>query len=397
MSRTAILEKPAIQSWRSWLAVVALGISAFTIVTSELAPIGLLSALAQDFNQSQAGTGIIVTAYAWVAAVAALLSGALPQRVPRHMLLTGMMLVLAVSCLAVAWASSFNLLLAARITGALAHGAFWALIGTVAAQLVPPARFGLATAIIFGGVSAASVASVPLANFLANVAGWRSAFIIVAVIALLTACVIACSVPPLRAASPIGLRALSALLTQRTFLQLYFATACVITAHFAAFTWIEPLLSETLQLPAPLVSMLLLVFGLAGIVGNVLAGKLIDRHLKGLAIAALIMAAAAVALLAILPLQRHPAVTGLLLLGWGTGIAVIFVGFQTWLLRLAGVAAQAASAIYVAIFNVAIGSGALAGSLLLRFTSIDGVLLTASVAILLGLLPILLLPPPVEH
>ncbi|MDR7345460.1 putative MFS family arabinose efflux permease [Pantoea alhagi] len=397
MSRTATFAAPTSYTWRRWLAVVALGISAFTIVTSELAPIGLLSALAQDFNQPQASTGIVVTAYAWVAAVAALLSGALPQRISRRLLLTGLMLLLALSCLAVAWAGSFNLLLAARITGALAHGAFWALIGTVAAQLVPPARLGLATAIIFGGVSAASVAGVPLTNFLAHVAGWRSAFTLIAAIALLTACVIAWSVPQLKAAAPLGLRALWLLLTQRAFLQLYFATACVITAHFAAFTWIEPLLSETLRLPASLVSILLLVFGLAGVGGNVVAGKFIDRHLKGLAIAALVLAAAAVALLAILPVQGHPAAIGLLLLGWGTGIAVIFVGFQTWLLRLAGEAAQAASAIYVAIFNAAIGLGALAGSLLLRFTSVEGVLLTASAAIMFSLAPVLLLPAPARN
>ncbi|MEG9312894.1 MFS transporter [Klebsiella pneumoniae] len=142
---------------RVWIAVVALGICAFSIVTSELAPVGMLSALAADFHQTESGVGLAVTAYGWVGALAALLSGAMPARISRKALLVGLMLILALSCLAATRSYSMFALMSARMIGALAHGAFWALIGIVAAQLVPPHRLGLATAIIFGGVSAASV------------------------------------------------------------------------------------------------------------------------------------------------------------------------------------------------------------------------------------------------
>lgn len=142
---------------RVWIAVVALGICAFSIVTSELAPVGMLSALAADFHQTESGVGLAVTAYGWVGALAALLSGAMPTRISRKALLVGLMLILALSCLAATRSYSMFALMSARMIGATAHGAFWALIGIVAAQLVPPHRLGLATAIIFGGVSAASV------------------------------------------------------------------------------------------------------------------------------------------------------------------------------------------------------------------------------------------------
>ncbi|MBN0904025.1 MFS transporter, partial [Pseudomonas aeruginosa] len=90
--------------------------------------------------------------------------------------------------------------------GALAHGAFWALIGIVAAQLVPPHRLGLATAIIFGGVSAASVVGVPLASFIATLAGWRPAFMSMALLSLAAAAVLCSTLPPLAAPAPVRLR-----------------------------------------------------------------------------------------------------------------------------------------------------------------------------------------------
>ena len=175
---------------RVWIAVVALGICAFSIVTSELAPVGMLSALAADFHQTESGVGLAVTAYGWVGALAALLSGAMPTRISRKALLVGLMLILAFSCLAATRSYSMFALMSARMIGALAHGAFWALIGIVAAQLVPPHRLGLATAIIFGGVSAASVVGVPLASFIATLAGWRPAFMSMALLSLAAAAVL---------------------------------------------------------------------------------------------------------------------------------------------------------------------------------------------------------------
>ncbi|WP_416202084.1 MFS transporter, partial [Klebsiella pneumoniae] len=100
---------------RVWIAVVALGICAFSIVTSELAPVGMLSALAADFHQTESGVGLAVTAYGWVGALAALLSGAMPARISRKALLVGLMLILALSCLAATRSYSMFALMSARM------------------------------------------------------------------------------------------------------------------------------------------------------------------------------------------------------------------------------------------------------------------------------------------
>lgn len=288
-------------SWRTWLAVVVLGVSSFAIVTTELAPIGLLSPLSAEFGQTEAQAGLIVTAYAWVAAVAALLSATMLGRLPRKPLLVGLMMVLALSSAIASQTSVFSTLLGARMVGALAHGAFWAMIGTIGAQLVPARQVGLATSIIFGGVSAASVLGVPLANILAQLDGWRTAFVVVAALSFATAAAIALTVPRVSTSSPVGLRALSTVMRDRTFRRIYGATACAITAHFAAFTYIEPLLSNALNVQKGLVSTLLLAFGVAGIFGNVVTGKFIDRHLKQLVLIALSLMAACVFAIGLLP------------------------------------------------------------------------------------------------
>lgn len=363
---------------RVWIAVVALGICAFSIVTSELAPVGMLSALAADFHQTESGVGLAVTAYGWVGALAALLSGAMPARISRKALLVGLMLILAFSCLAATRSYSMFALMSARMIGALAHGAFWALIGIVAAQLVPPHRLGLATAIIFGGVSAASVVGVPLASFIATLAGWRLAFMSMALLSLAAAAVLCSTLPPLAAPAPVRLRVYRDIFRNPLLGGLYGATACIITAHFAAFTYIESLLINLQGVPATALSGLLLLSGVSGLLGNVIAGKLIDRHLKGLIFAALLLSGArwrpGAARLAPLPF----CFSGLLLALWGAGIAIVFVGLQTWLLRSAGAVAQPASAIYVAIFNAAIGTGAFVGGQLIASAGLSGMVWLAA-------------------
>lgn len=378
-------------TWSRWLAVIALGISTFSIVTTELAPIGLLSPLATDFGLAETKAGLIVTAYAWVAAVIALLSSTCLGRLPRKPLLVVLMVVLALSSAIAAYASQFTTLLMARMVGALAHGIFWTIIGATAAQLVPARQLGLASSIIFGGVSAASVIGVPVANVLAQLSGWRTAFMVIATLSLLTALIIAFAVPRVTSTPSLGFRSLCNVLRNPTLAAIYLVTAGAITAHFAAFTYIEPILSHVLNMPTTAISGLLLVFGLAGIAGNVLSGKLIDRHLKLLVIAALLSIALCLMAMSILPISGMLILTSVLLIGWGTGVAIVFVGLQTWVLRLAGEYAMPASAIHVTIFNAAIGTGALLGGLIITHMGLAGMAITMAVVIVLSAVPIALL------
>ncbi|MGZ7880091.1 MFS transporter [Acinetobacter soli] len=358
-------------SLKLWIALIVLSLSSFAIVTNELAPIGLLSALAHDLNQSEAITGLIVTGYGWVAAISALCSIVLLIRFPRKMVLMIMLLILAISNIIVAYSSSFNMIFSARIIGAIAHGSFWALIGAVAYSLVPKHKLGLATSIIFSGVSVASILGVPLASYLTQLSSWRLAFEFLGLLSFIVCILILLFVPKIPDQAPLASGFFKKVLQHSTLNRLFILTALIISSHFAAFTFIEPFLSQIAQLESGQITLLLLVFGLAGLIGNILAGKLIDRHLHTIILISLVFISGSVFAFGYLGYQVTLSIAIVFLALWGVSIASIFVGLQTWVLKQANDLASAASAIYVAVFNASIGLGALIGSFMLQYVTLN--------------------------
>ncbi|WP_288418680.1 MFS transporter [uncultured Acinetobacter sp.] len=357
--------------FKLWIALIVLSLSSFAIVTTELAPIGLLSALAHDLNQSEAITGLIVTGYGWVAAISALCSIVLLIRFPRKMVLMIMLLILAISNIIVAYSSSFNMIFSARIIGAIAHGSFWALIGAVAYSLVPKHKLGLATSIIFSGVSVASILGVPLASYLTQLSSWRLAFEFLGLLSFIVCILILLFVPKIPDQAPLASGFFKKVLQHSTLNRLFILTAVIISSHFAAFTFIEPFLSQIAQLESGQITLLLLVFGLAGLIGNILAGKLIDRHLHTIILISLVFISGSVFAFGYLGYQVTLSIAIVFLALWGVSIASIFVGLQTWVLKQANDLASAASAIYVAVFNASIGLGALIGSFMLQYVTLN--------------------------
>lgn len=368
----------ALPGWRIWLAIVFLGIAAFTIVTTELAPIGLLSAIARDLGRSEATVGLTVTLYAWIGALSALVAAFALGRLPRKPLLIGLMLCLGLSNVGAMLAQGFDWLLAARAWGAVAHGLFWAVIAASAAQIAPARHVGLAMSIVFGGVSAASVLGVPLATFIGQQSDWRAAFGAVGALSLLIAVLMAPVLPALKSDAVQGAgAALAGVLRRADLWAIFAATAFAVTGHFAAFTFIEPYLREVPGMQAGLVIALLFGFGVAGLAANVLTGAFIDRYLKFFLMLALSQLSLALIVLGYFAERLGMVGIGVMLALWGAAISVIFVAFQTWILRAAGDAAMPASAVYVAIFNAAIGAGAMLGAWVLSRSGFPAVMVVA--------------------
>lgn len=371
-------------NWRSWVAVFMLGIASFTVVATELAPIGMLSSIAKDMQQSASSTGLVVTLYAWLGAAAALISVMMISHLPRRPLLVGLMLLLGLSNGVAAVSHSFSVLLAARLVGALAHGAFWAMIGTLGAQLVSESSVGKATAIIFGGVSTASVLGVPLINWISADAGWRLSFSLLGILSVVTALTLALSLPHVSGTPSLGRGQLFSVFLNSKLRIVYLIAACGIVSHFAAFTYVEVLLSSVIALPNSWISICLLTFGVAGIVGNFMCGMYIDNHLKRVLSTGLLLISLCLTLIS-LPTVNSKVITLLLVSGWGLGVAILFVGLQTWIIRLAKDDALPASAIYAAIFNGAVGMGAVLGAGILDHWNISTLYFSASLITLLSL------------
>ncbi|WP_241649877.1 MFS transporter [Rosenbergiella collisarenosi] len=371
-------------TWRNWVAVVMLGVASFTVVATELAPIGMLSAIGQTMQQSTSLTGLVVTLYAWLGAVAALISVTMISHIPRRPLLVGLMVVLGLSNGVAAMSHSFSLLLGARLIGALAHGAFWAIIGSLGAKLVSESSVGKATAIIFGGVSSASVIGVPLINWISEHAGWRLSFSLLAILSVVTAMMLALSLPSVSGTAGMGRRQLSSVLENSRLRIVYLIAGCSIVAHFAAFTFIETLLSSVLALPNTWITICLLTFGVAGLTGNFICGIFIDNYLKKVLRAGILLVGLCLVLINLATFNSKFVIL-LLLSGWGLGIAIVFVGLQTWIIRVAKNDALPASAIYAAIFNGAVGVGAILGSGVLEHWNVSVLYYLASIITLLSL------------
>ncbi|NMO52112.1 MFS transporter [Actinoplanes sp. TBRC 11911] len=349
-------------------ALTVLGASAFCYVTAETLPVGLLPQISAGLAVDEAHVGLLLTSYAVVAGVTTIPLTALTMRVPRHLLIAIAMAIFAVSQVAASFAPTFLILVAARLICALAHGVFWSAIGPVTARLAPAGQAGKATALVFLGNSLAIVLGVPLGTALGQWLGWRAATGVLAVAGAL--CVLALlrvlpSLPPIQASRVrADLRAAFLIMGNRRVVRLSMITTVVVIGHFAAYTYIAPLVRRDGGLSGVGLSALLLGYGAVGLITNYLVGGFVDRRPGPVLTGLLGVMTVAVVLLAP-PLGVAPTVIVTLL--WGAAFTAIPVCLAAGILRVAPPEERdAASAIYVVAFQIGIGGGAFIGE---RFVS----------------------------
>lgn len=383
---------PQDMTLRSWLALFILALSTFTIVTTELAPVGLLTPIANGLHASESAVGMTVSLYAWVGALSALFASVFLGNVAKKRLLLTLTIILFLSNVLAASVSTYTVLLAARVLGALAHGAFWAMIGATAVSIVPARYIGAATSIVFGGVSAASVFGVPLSNYIGIHFGWRQAFWLMAVLSVVAFVGISVLIPQITSKSAIGFDALKSVLKSSALWKIYSATLLAVTAHFAAFTYIEPWLHTQHSLATSIIPVVLFVYGIAGLAGNFLTGVVIDRYLKATVSVSVLLICAVLLFLGMSGASLSGTAVFTAMVIWGVAVSGIFVGFQTWVLRLAEDKTFPASAVYVSFFNTAIGIGASAGAWMVSAFSVPLLYTVAGAAIGLSVLLVAAIP-----
>jgi predicted MFS family arabinose efflux permease len=356
-------------------ALIALGASAFVYVAAETLPVGLLPQIADGLSVSEADVGLLLTSYAAVAAVTTIPLTAITMRIPRHRLIAGTVAIFVVSQAAAAVAPTFMVLTLARLICALAHGVFWSTLAPIAARLAPPGQAGRATALVFVGNSLAIVLGVPLGTAIGQLLGWRvavGAFALAGALALTALLVV---LPPLAAlpqdlATRAGarLRAAATIIRSRSVAAVCVITVLLVIGHFAAYTYIAPLVRRDGGLEGLGLSALLLGYGIAGLLGNLLVGRLVDRRPGPLLTA---MVAVIVAALSVLALSPGNVVTVIAVLAWGAAFTASPVCLQAAILRVAPKARDAASAVYVVAFQIGIGAGALLGERFFRAGLLD--------------------------
>ncbi|NYS60384.1 MFS transporter [Vreelandella salicampi] len=366
-----------------WWAVVAVMIGIFLLVTAEQLPIGLLSQVASSMGVTPGMAGLMVTVPGVVAAFSAPLLPVAVGRLDRRIMLTVLMVVMVAGSVFSALASSFTLLLVARVLVGLSIGGFWAVAGSIAPRLVPEAQVPKAMTVIFGGVAAASVLGVPLGTLLGDLSNWRVAFGALGGLSLLTAIALWWWLPPLPPREPVRLRVLAQQFSNRGVRVAVLTTAFVVVGHFAAYTFISPILQNISGISQRHVGSLLLLYGAAGIVGNVAAGLYAGRHPYRAVLAIPSLLLIVVAAFPLLGVQPSSGVA--LLMVWGAAFGSVSVSIQTWILRTAP-NTEAATALMAFTFNLSIGLGAMLGGRIVDGTSLPIAMWAASGLFLLGVL-----------
>lgn len=355
--------EPAARTRHVALALLALALGGFAIGTTEFVTMGLLPDVADSIDRDIPTTGHIISAYAVGVVVGAPLIVSFGARLPKRALLLWLLAAVAVGNMLTALASGYVPVLLARFIAGLPHGAYFGVASLVAASLVPAGRRGRAVSMVMMGLSAATVAGVPASAWLGQLLSWQAAYVAVVVIAVVAAVLVLAFVPSLPGDPTASVRGELVALRNPAVIAAFLTGVVGFGGLFAMYSYIAPIVTDVVDLPAGAIPVFLLAFGVGSVVGTLLAGRLADwdnvRQVIGGLFATVVVLLVFHALAGFAPV----ALVGVFLVG-GLG-SVVAVGLQIRLMVAAGDAQMFGAALNHASLNIANGLGAWLGGLVI--------------------------------
>lgn len=344
------------------LVVYILGLTIFSLTTSEFMVAGMMPSLTQAFGVSVTQIGYLISLYAigMVVGGPLLTVGLLKLRVPNKQALLWLLGFYAVAQSVAASATSYDIMAVARVATGVAGSACFGVSLAICAEIVGAESRGRAASIVVGGLMLATVLGVPIATIIDQHWGWRASFWLVVALSVLCATVITFLVPRSKAAGTVSLGAELAEFKNRHLWAAYATSGLIIGATFAAFSYFAPILTEVTGFATASIPWLLGVYGAANVVGNMVVGRYADKHTMPIMVWGLIVLGAALAVFAIFAQNQTLSLVALIVIG--------LVGVPMNPAMIARVMKTAhpgalVNTVHTSVINIGLGVGAWVGGL----------------------------------
>ena len=359
--------------------MVAVGAGTLILVMSEFLPIGLLGEISADLKVSDGEAGLMVTAPGLMAAVSAPLLARVAGAVDRRLMLWSLTTLLLVSNLLAALAPAFGLVLVARLLLGVGVGGFWTIGAGIAPRLVPPAKVPRAAAVISSGITIGTVVSLPLGPLIGHAAGWRAAFIVPAALALVVLVAQMLTLPSVPVLEKVTTRVLLSVFEQPKARLGVAIGGLSFLGHFVGYTYLIPYFRDLAHLADGAVTVALLVFGVAGIAGNFVAGVAAARSVRGTLVASTGLMGVSIALLPSLGNTVPGAIV--LTAVWGFSWGGVPVAMQLWMINALGETAEGGLALFTSTTQISVAAGSLIGGVLVDAAGIAVALVVAAIVV----------------
>lgn len=375
---------------QQWLAILSVAVGAFALVTSEFLPVGVLNDVARDLGISAGHAGLMVTVPGIMAALAAPLLSVGIGTMDRRYLLIGLTLIMIIANAVVAYASDFSLLLFGRVLLGISIGGFWATAIALSGRLAPKGvGVAQATSIIMVGVTLATVLGVPVGTWLSGLMGWRMTFLVTALVGIPVLLAQVLLLPRLNPEKAIRVSDLPALFINPQARIGLIAVLLIGLAHFAAYTYVAPFFKQNAGFDGPTIGSLLLLYGVAGVLGNIFAGFAANRSVRHTLMLVAVMIGISTALFP----HFATGMTGaaILIALWGFAFGAFPACASIWMFIVAPKDVERGMPLFVAMFQVIIALGSFFGGQIVDQLGTAALLSLATALVACGFMTVLVL------